>query len=461
MVSVDPSLAITAPIPPVDADESDVSNLNAVEKRSLVLSSLFRILGTPVIALAGIVAAGIVIRATGETTYGLVTLVSTVGLLLPFADLGIGAVAMNAVSTTRTPASDDHVLDVVRAAFRSLAVVAVVITLLALIVMAFDQWHTIIGLSTGSQDRWAITVAVVVFAWTIPAGIGVRLLIGHDKNELAVVSFMANSILGLGITVVMYQLGIRGIWFVLPALLGALLGNLGSMLVGLKITGIGRSIFGHVTTGVTPRTMLRGSMWLFFVSLGIPFGVQVQRIVLSHLSTPTQLSRYALMAQIFGIGWSVLSTASLSFWPIFIKRRADSAATISLWVRTTVIFGVVAILGAVAMVFLGPWIGELISGGAITISTTLAGAFALLLVAQSIHLPSGVLLTNPSGARWQTFCLAAMAVLTLAGCVYVAPRHGAAGVVAVTAAAVVLSQVIPDLVSVPRLVRRRTAEETS
>ncbi|GAA2064466.1 lipopolysaccharide biosynthesis protein [Williamsia deligens] len=420
---------------------------------------MFRILGTPIVALCGVVAAGIVIRATGAQTYGLVTLVSTIGLLLPFADLGIAAVAMNAVSTTRTPSTDLHVVDTVRAAFRSLVVVAVVITIAALAVMAADGWDVLIGLRSGDQDRWAITAGVIVFAWTIPAGIGLRLLIGADKNELAVLATMSNSVLGLMITVLLYAVGVRGIWFVLPALLGILLGNLASTVVALRITGIGRLMFGPVPSGVSIRTMLAGSLWLFFVSVGIPFGIQVQRMFLSHLSTPQQLSQYALMAQVFGIGWGVLSTAALSLWPVFIKRRADHTSVIALWVRTTGAFCGIAVVGAAVLAVLGPWVCSLISGGSIRVTTGLALAFGALLIVQATHLPSGVLLTNPSGARWQTWCLGAMVVVTVVGCIAVAPRFGAVGVVTVTACAVALCQVVPDLTSVPRLVRRRSAAE--
>ncbi|MET0929949.1 MAG: oligosaccharide flippase family protein [Aeromicrobium sp.] len=431
------------------------AGLDQQERRSVVLSLLFRIAGTPVVAAAGIASAAIVIRATGESTYGLVTLVSTVGLLLPFVDLGIGAVAMNAVSRTRDPRHDPETLDVLRCAYRALALVALALAAFALLVMALDGWETLIGLRAGADDRWAVTLAVIVFAASIPAGLGVRILIGQDRNQLAVVTTVGGSVCGLLLTIAMYAAGVRGIWFVLPALGGALIGHVVATALALRITGIGRAAFEPVTRGITARTLLRGSLWLFVLGVGIPFGLQVQRVVLSHLSTPDQLSEYALMAQIFGIGWSVFSTAAMSFWPIFAKRRSDPRGTVRLWLRASALFGVAALVCSVPLVALSPAVGDLISGDDIHIGRELALAFAALLVVQCLHLPSGVMLVSPSEARWQSWCLGAMAVTSVVGSALVAGDHGAAGVVWVTAATVAACQLVPDATWVPRLVRRR------
>ncbi len=67
-------------------------------------------------------------------------------------------------------------------------------------------------------------------------------------------------------------------------------------------------------------------------------------------------------------------------------------------------------------------------------------------------------MATPSEMRWQALCIAVMSVISLVGGVLVAPSQGAAGVVLMTAAAVLLAQIFPDLWCVPRLVRRREHE---
>ncbi|OZF07493.1 hypothetical protein CH300_05985 [Rhodococcus sp. 15-1154-1] len=434
------------------------TGLDATERRAVLLSTVFRILGTPVVAVAGLVSAGLVIRATGPSTYGLVALVATVGLLLPFADLGIGAVVTSAASRSRNPAEDPYALAVIRRSYRVLARVSVAVAVAAATIMAVDGWGTLLGITTGPDDRLVVTLAVVLFGLTIPAGLGLRILIGVDRAQLVVVVMVSNSLFALAVTAGMYAGGVRGIWYVLPPLAGALLGNLVGTVVALRVSGLGTTVFERSSRAVSTKGLLEGSLWLFIVSVGIPFGLQVQRIVLSHLSTPLELSRYALMAQLYGLCWSVFSMAALAFWPIFVKRRGAADETVRLWLGATMGFGLLAALASIPLVAISPWLADVLSDGSIDVSATLAAAFAVLLIVQCFHLPSGMLLTTPSEAKWQAGCLAAMAAVTTLLAVAIAPTHGAPGVVLVTAAAVIVCQFIPDIAWIPRLVNRRRPE---
>jgi hypothetical protein len=171
-----------------------------------------------------------------------------------------------------------------------------------------------------------------------------------------------------------------------------------------------------------------------------------------------------LMAQIYAVCWQVLSTASLAYWPIFVKRRNAAEATVRMWWRLTGIFGAAGAAGLLCLTLLGPWAAAMLSGGQIDVSTTLALGFGFLLLVQVMHLPTLVLLTTPDEARWQALWAVAMAAVSIGRGLFVAPRYGAVGVVYTSAVAIVVAQVLPDLVWVPRLVRRRSpvaAEEVS
>ena len=89
-------------------------------------------------------------------------------------------------------------------------------------------------------------------------------------------------------------------------------------------------------------------MWLFIVGVGSPVGLQAGRVLLAHLSTPLQLSQYSLMAQIYAVCWSALSTAGFAYWPIFVKRREATEETVRMWWRLTAAFGAIAAMAALA-----------------------------------------------------------------------------------------------------------------
>jgi len=63
-----------------------------------MLATIFRGGRYPLVALVGPVNTAVIVRQTGEAVFGLVSLVTTLTLLLAFADLGIGAVVTSACS---------------------------------------------------------------------------------------------------------------------------------------------------------------------------------------------------------------------------------------------------------------------------------------------------------------------------------------------------------------------------
>jgi O-antigen/teichoic acid export membrane protein len=433
----------------------DQGRLAPEECRALLYGPIYRVLGTPVVAALGLANTAIVVRETGEAVFGLVSLVATIALLFPFADLGIGATVLSASAQLSGPSRDPTAADVIRRAYRVLFAVAGLLIVPALCVMALDGWAVVVGFSSGPDDRWAITVAACVFALTIPAGLGVRILIGIDRNPLATLVLMSCPAFGLGLTVLLYMSAAGGIWYAVSALGGLLIGQAVGTVLALRLSGLGWSAFARVSPSRTGPGLLAGSMWLFIVGVGLPAGLQTGRVLLAHLSTPAQLSQYALMAQIYAVCWQVLSTAGLAYWPIFVKRRAAAEETVRMWWRLTWALAAIAVIATVCMVATSPWAATVLSGGRIDVSPWLALAFGAVLVGQVIHLPAFVLLTRPNEARWQALWTLAMAALSISlGCA-AAARFGAVGVVYGSALAIFAAQVLPDLFWVPRLVRRR------
>jgi O-antigen/teichoic acid export membrane protein len=433
----------------------DQGRLAPTERRALLYGPLYRILGTPLVAVLGLANTAIIARETGQAVFGLVTLVATITLLLPFADLGIYATVLNASAQLSGPSRDPNAADVIRRGYRVLFGVAGVLILVALGIMALDGWSTLVGFSSGPDDRWAITVAACVFALTIPAGLGIRILTGIDRNPLATLVQMSCPAFGLGMTLALYVCDVSGIWYAVSSLFGLLVGLMLGTVLGLRLSGLGWSAFARVSPSSSGSRLLAGSLWLFLVGMGAPIGLQTGRVLLAHLSTPAQLSNYALMAQIYAVCWSVLWTAGLTYWPVFVKRRAAAEETIRMWRRVTAAFAGVAVLAAACMVLLGPWAATVLSGGQIDVSVALALAFGALLLAQAVGLPANVLLTRPNEARWQALWMLGMAAISIGlGCA-VAERFGAVGVVYASALGIFAAQVLPALLWVPKLVRRR------
>lgn len=251
----------------------------------------------------------------------------------------------------------------------------------------------------------------------------------------------------------------EGIWYCVPALVGVLCGHVIASFTALRVSGLGPVLLTSRGRGGAGARLLEGSLWLFLAGVGLPLGLQSGRLLLAHLSTPQELAAYALAAQMYGMAWSVLSTAGMAYWPVFVKRRGAHEATVRLWWSATGLFAVGALLGAIVLTVFGPLIASVLSGGQIEVGVLLTGGFGALLLVQGCHLPAGVLLTRPSEARWQAFCIAVMAVISVGAGLVLAGPFGAAGVVSAGVLGVLLGQCVPDLLCVPALVRRRPLEE--
>ena len=151
------------------------------------------------------------------------------------------------------PSRDPNAADVIRRAYRVLFGVAGVLIVVALCVMALDGWGALVGFSSGPDDRWAITVAACVFALTIPAGLGVRILIGIDRNPLATLVLMSCPAFALGLTLLLYVSDVSGIWYAVSALGGLLIGLTVGTVLALRLSGLGWSAFARVSPS-TDRT---------------------------------------------------------------------------------------------------------------------------------------------------------------------------------------------------------------
>jgi len=432
--------------------------LHTRERRSIVLGTILRVAGTPLIAFVGLLNTAVIVHATGDAVFGLVSLITNLSLLLPFADLGIGAVITTACSKSRDLTADRIATETIRRGLQTLCLVALGLSLIAVALAATDMWGWLLGSSSGGPDRIAVTAAVCLIAFGIPAGLGIRILIGLDLNHIAVLLTMSNAVFTFGITLAIRAVGVPPIWYAVSGAGGVLIGNLVATAVALRLSGLNRIALFDTARTRNKERLLAGSLWIFIASIGLPLGLQSHRLILAHTSTAGELSRYALMAQVYAIAWMVFSTAGTALWPVFVKRRDDYRATTTLWLQSTLLFGGAAGVGVVAMTFLGPWATSLLSSGQLTATYGTSFAFGILLMVQCLHLPAGVMLTTPSEMRWQAFCITVMGVLSVVLGIWLSRYWGGVGVVAATVAAVVLAQLIPDALWVTRLLKRRRSD---
>jgi hypothetical protein len=99
------------------------------------------------------------------------------------------------------------------------------------------------------------------------------------------------------------------------------------------------------------------------------------------------------------------------------------------------------------------------STGAATPPTSLLVAFAILLVVQSLHATTGIMLISPKGLRFQAICVTALVVTNLPLSWVLAPILGPSGPVFASALTVAVCQLIPGIIAANRVISKQQAAE--
>lgn len=184
---------------------------------------------------------------------------------------------------------------------------------------------------------------------------------------------------------------------------------------------------------------------MFVVMIGLPLALQSDRIVLSHRVAPAGLSEYSYVAQLYTPIWSVISVAGLALWPHFAAGNLTAGALRKSWLTGVAVLSAAGVVAAAAFLLLSPFAVQWMSAGTARAGWSLLLAFAALLVVQSVHLTTGIMLISPEKLRFQAFCVVALVVANLPLSWVLAGRLGPAGAGLASAITVAVCQLIPGV----------------
>jgi O-antigen/teichoic acid export membrane protein len=181
--------------------------------------------------------------------------------------------------------------------------------------------------------------------------------------------------------------------------------------------------------------------------VGLPLALQSDRLVISHRLDPRTLSDYTYAAQLYTPLWSVVSVAAASLWPIFATRASGEAGLRRSWLTSVRLLGLAGAGLAVAYLLLANVIIAFMSAGTAHAPLSLLVSFAALLVVQSLHVGTGMLLISPRQLRFQAACVLALVITNIPLSWVLAPVMGGSGPVVASAVTVTACQLVPGLIA--------------
>lgn len=427
--------------------------------KSVGRSAGVRVAVLGVSALAGIAITRLVIDNYGEAAYAQYALLVGIGILLPFADLGMSAVIMNVVAESAEPSTDPRVRDVVLTAVRILLVSMLLLAVVVGVISAGGWWTAVLGdgLIRGSGPR-AAALCLLAFGASMPFGVGQRILTGLGRNHIsmAVTGLMSPIVLLVLFVATRVGAPIGGYVAVIPYLAIFLLAVAVTAIAAHHASPSVRDAFRAVPTRYraldTGFRKTAGPALVQYVAL--PLALQTDRLVLSHRSSVAQLAQYSLAAQLFTPVSAVVSAAGVALWPIFARQRSGLEERGQSPVGIALVFGAVATLVSLVLAALSPWLFSLASGGAIRVGWALVMIFVVFTVIQALKLPFGTFLTDPPGLRFQAWGVALLLPVNLGLSWWLAEPLGARGPILASVIAVGAFQLVPTWWAVRRRLAR-------
>ncbi|WP_235984977.1 lipopolysaccharide biosynthesis protein [Actinomyces trachealis] len=408
----------------------------------------------------GLINTRLIISHFGADAYAQYGLLATFPNLIPFADLGIGAVVINAVSSSEDLPRDAQLRRTLTTAMRVLLGSALVIASIGVAVGLLGLWPTLLGTKLMPGGGLTATLCLLVYATALPLTIGQRIVVGMGRaatqvlsqgvvspafstmlvlaivlrldagNELSIMSYVANSLVAIICVTVAWRAT------------GPLLRQAARDIPRLhEVPGV------PIAGTAAPQ---------FIQTLAIPLAFQTDRLLLSHLGGSEDLAQYTLAASLFQLLTQTLFATSNAMWPQFAKARAQGRVVSPF--KPTLIFTLGGLIGALAMAALTPWAADKLSDGLIIIPTVLIASWVLDVVVEAAKQPITMYMTSPQGLQFQMWPVLLLIPANLALSYLLIKPLGAAGPLLGSALTILFFQLLPYGWWVHRDLRRRRAE---
>jgi len=412
--------------------------------------SRFFVLG--ISAVLGIIITRLVITNYGEAAYAQYGLLIGIGALIPFADLGISGAIMNAVGASKEPSRDDHVRLILISSIRIATCSALVVGLLSCLIYLLGWWDAILGKGLNPvSGPLTATICLILIGLAIPFGIGQRMLSALSKNHLSI------ALNGLQSPIVLVLLAFT-VWIGWSGNAIAVYPYIASftiaVIAALVASRVVRPAMRRALSDARKLRTVRGGRvfdmaWpLMIQMIALPMAMQTDRIVLSHVSSVSDLAQYNMASQIFTPVWALVSAAGFTLWPVFASARADSRDVSP--VPMALVFGGIALALCAALALLSPFLVNLASDGQVSVSPLIVGSYTIFMVFQGLKYPLGMYMTDPPGMRFQAYMVVLMVPVNLGLSIYLAGILGAAGPIIGSAVGVFLFQAVANYIYIRR-----------
>lgn len=410
--------------------------------RELLSAMSARLLVLPVGAAAAIFTTRLINEVLGPQPFAIYSLVAGLPLLFSYADLGLGAAIANAASAAKSdPVRFQSILR--QSLFISFSAATLIATV-SILLGAAGLWSGLLGLSDPDLNV-PISLAISVFGFSIPGGLGRSILLGIGRYGPSVIIQGLTPVVSLGVVAVALGSGAETAGLVAVSSLGVFIDNwIGFILAAVSIPGTWADYLRNSQRGAMGE-VIRTAMPMIVLMAGGAILFQSGRLVLSHTSTFQQVAVYAALWTFFQPLLSVVQTAGFSLWPRFAAARAAGHAPRGEFRAATFISAMIGLCAGIGLTALGPLAVNLATAGKVEVDTLQCAVLGAVLVVQATMMPAGMVLTFPKGLWLQSVTTWAAAAILVTFGVWKSASLGAIAPMWGLLAGLAIGQAIPTI----------------
>lgn len=388
--------------------------------------------------LTGLVSVPLTLGYLGAERYGVWMTISSVVVLLVFADLGLGSGVVNAVSQSDGADDRQQAAEVVSSAFFMLSGVAVVIATLFSTLSRLVSWGAVFNVTSPvARLELQPTMAVIVgcFVVSLPFGVVQRVQVGYQEGYRNNLWEMCGSILGLGGMFIAIYCKAGLPWLVLS-------------IAGAKPLALCCNFINQfcrvrpwlrprwaLVSWFTSRKLMRVGLIFCGLTVAALLGTSTDNLVVAHFCGSAAVAKYDVVYKLSSLTL-LIQYFTTPLWPAFSEAhtRGDAIWLRSAFRRTTGIAALLATTMCLTLLLLGRDIVGLWVGPAMVPSFFFLGGFCCLRFVTGLS-EAAVSLLNTAPLLHAHLLIGSVAGIVALGSKIVAARYaGVEGVIWATAA---------------------------
>lgn len=396
-------------------DISTPEGLASERYRRAALTTFTSVIAKGVSIITGFISVPLTLNYLGTERYGLWMTISSVIVMLGFADFGLGNGLVNTISHAHGKNDNDTAVNAVSSAFFMLLISAILLLLIFFVIYPFVPWHRIFNVTSVQAMREsgpATAVLVICFALTVPLGIAQKVQVGYQEGFLNNYWQIAGNVMGFTAVVTAIQLQLSLPWLVFA-------------MAGVPVLAIAVNwcfLFFHERSELRPRfqhfqfatgkaLLGTGTIFLFLWIVNI-LGTSTDNIIIAQYMGSSDVATYAIVQRLFSLTL-LIQFITMPLWPAFSEAlaREDFAWAHRTFIHALTLTFWLTVLICVPLLFFGQNIIKIWSGPLVIPSLSLIAGYTLY------RLIAGVAEAAMPVMQTQSFIRSLLMVNTIAGIV--------------------------------------------